>query len=72
MEAKGEIHRMGEQIVPNPCGQPLADGLNVEALQPLEAEANQDRHQQQQYQGAQLARKGQGLKPGQHGLLAQG
>ena len=72
MEAKGEIHRMGEQIVPNPCGQPLADGLNVEALQSLQTESNQDRHQQQQHQGAQLARKGQGLEPGQHGLLAQG
>ena len=62
---------MGEQVVADAGGEPLADGLDVEGLDALQPQPQHYGQQQQQHQQAQGGGHGHAVEPAQGGLAPQ-
>ena len=63
VKAQREIQGVAKQVHPQPCGEPLADGLHQKALAALQRQAEQHRCQQQSNQASQGCALLHGLQP---------
>ncbi len=66
MKPQRQIDRVGKQILADSSGEPLADGLNIERLDPLKSQAHQNRSQQHQDDQSDRNRAVETLKERNH------